>query len=79
MTSEPEFTKKVSNDTIETYYYVIFWLVAISAAIVVLMELYVLSVSPKRGFYMILRSAPALILGVANALFLYILSARALK
>jgi hypothetical protein len=79
MTSEPEFTKKVSNDTIETYYYVIFWLVAISAAIVVLLELYVLSVSPKRGFALILRSAPALILGVANALFLYILSARALK
>ena len=79
MTSEPEFTKKVSNDTIETYYYVIFWLVAISAALVVLMELYVLSVSPRRGFALILRSAPALILGVANALFLYILSARALK
>ena len=79
MTSEPEFTKKVSNDTIETYYYVIFWLVAISAALVVLMELYVLSVSPKRGFALILRSAPALILGVANALFLYILSVRALK
>jgi hypothetical protein len=79
MTSEPEFTKKVSNDTIETYYYVIFWLVAISAAIVVLMELYVLSVSPKRGFALILRSAPALILGVVNALFLYILSVRALK
>jgi hypothetical protein len=79
MTSEPEFTKKVSNDTIETYYYVIFWLVAISAALVVLMELYVLSVSPKRGFSLILRSAPALILGVANALFLYILSVRALK
>ena len=79
MTTEPEFTKKVSNDTIETYYYVIFWLVAISAALVVLMELYVLSVSPRRGFALILRSAPALILGVANALFLYILSVRALK
>jgi hypothetical protein len=79
MTTEPEFTKKVSNDTIETYYYVIFWLVAISAALVVLMELYVLSVSPKRGFALILRSAPALILGVVNALFLYILSVRALK
>ena len=79
MTTEPEFTKKVSNDTIETYYYVIFWLVAISASLVVLMELYVLSVSPRRGFALILRSAPALILGVVNALFLYILSVRALK
>jgi len=77
--NESELTKKVSNETIETYYYVIFWLVAISAGIVVLMELYVLSVSPKRGFALLLRSAPALILGVVNALFLYILSVRALK
>jgi len=77
--NESELTKKVSNETIETYYYVIFWLVAISAGIVVLMELYILSVSPKRGFALLLRSAPALILGVVNAMFLYILSVRALK
>jgi hypothetical protein len=77
--NETELTKKVSNDTIETYYYVIFWLVAISAGIVVLMEIYVMSVSPKRGLTLLLRSAPALILGVVNALFLYILSVRALK
>jgi len=79
MATESELTKKVSNDTIETYYYVIFWLVAISAGLVVLFELYVMTVSPKRGFYMFLRSAPALILGVVNAMFLYILSVRALK
>jgi len=79
MATESELTKKVSNDTIETYYYVIFWLVAISAALVVLFELYVMAVSPKRGFAMFLRSAPALILGVVNAMFLYILSVRALK
>ena len=79
MATESEVTKGVSNDTIETYYYVIFWLVAISAGIVVLFELYVMSVSPKRGFTMLLRSAPALILGVVNAMFLYILSVRALK
>ena len=79
MTDESELTKKISNDTIETYYYVIFWLVAVSAGLVVLFELYVMSVSPKRGFNMFLRSAPALILGVVNALFLYIISARALK
>jgi len=79
MATEPEATKGISNDTIETYYYVIFWLVAISAGLVVLFELYVMSVSPKRGFYMFLRSAPALTLGVVNALFLYIISARALK
>ena len=79
MAAESELTKKVSNDTIETYYYVIFWLVAISAGLVVLLELYVMTVSPKRGFALFLRSAPALILGVVNAMFLYILSVRALK
>lgn len=79
MTDEPELTKKISNDTIETWYYVLFWLAAISAGLVLLLELYVMSISPKRGFLMLLRSAPMLILTVVNTLFLYILSARALK
>jgi hypothetical protein len=79
MVAESEVTKGVSNDTVETYYYVMFWLVAITAGIVVLFELYIMTISPKRGFAMFLRSAPALILGVVNAMFLYILSARALK
>jgi hypothetical protein len=79
MTDESELTKKISNDTVETYYYVMFWLVAITAGIVVLFELYIMTISPKRGFNMFLRSAPALILGVVNAMFLYILSARALN
>ena len=79
MTDEPELTKKISNDTIETWYYVLFWLAAISAGLVLLLELYVVSISPKRGFAMLLRSAPMLILTVVNTLFLYILSARALK
>ena len=77
--NESELTKKVSNDTVETYYYVLFWIVAVLAGLVILMELYVLAVSPKRGVALLLRTAPTLILGVANALFLYILSARALK
>jgi hypothetical protein len=77
--NESELTKKVSNDTVETYYYVIFWIVAVLSGIAILMQLYVLAVSPKRGFALILRTAPTLILGVTNALFLYILSARALK
>jgi hypothetical protein len=79
MTDEPELTKKISNDTIETWYYVLFWVAAISAGFILLLELYVVSISPKRGFAMLLRSAPMLILTVVNTLFLYILSARALK
>jgi hypothetical protein len=76
---ESELTKKVSNDTVETYYYVVFWIVAVLSGIAILMQLYLLAVSPKRGFALLLRTAPTLILGVTNALFLYILSARALK
>jgi hypothetical protein len=79
MATEPELTKKISNDTIETWYYVLFWLAAVSAGLVLLLELYAISVSPKRGFAMLLRSAPMLILAVVNTLFLYILSVRALK
>jgi hypothetical protein len=79
MATEPELTKKISNDTIETWYYVLFWLAAVSAGLVILLELYAISVSPKRGFVMLLRSAPMLILAVVNTLFLYILSVRALK
>lgn len=79
MATESELTKKISNETIETYYYVMFWLVAVSASLVILMELYVMTVSPKRGFRLFLRSAPALILGVLNAMFLYIMSVRTLK
>jgi hypothetical protein len=77
--NESELTKKVSNDTVETYYYVVFWIVAVLSGIAILMQLYLLAVSPKRGFALLLRTAPTLILGVTNALFLYILSARALK
>lgn len=79
MATESEVTKGISNDTIETYYYVVFWLVAITAGIVIVFEVYVMTISPKRGFNMFLRSAPALILGVVNAMFLYILSVRTLK
>jgi len=79
MATESELTKKISNDTIETWYYVLFWLAAVSAGLVILLELYVISVSPKRGFAMLLRSAPMLILAVVNTLFLYTLSVRALK
>ena len=79
MATESEVTKGISNDTIETYYQIIFWLVAISAGLGLVFEVYVMAISPKRGFALFLRSAPALILGVVNAMFLYILSVRALK
>jgi hypothetical protein len=79
MAAESELTKKVSNDTIETYYFVIFCLGALAAGFVILVDLYTMTVSPRRGLSLFLRTAPGLILGVVNTLFLYILSVRALK
>jgi hypothetical protein len=79
MPAETEATKGISNQVVVDYFYVMFWIVGLTTALVLLLELYAMSVSPKRGFAMFLRSAPTLFLALANAAFLYILSARALN
>ena len=79
MPSETEATKGISNEVVVDYFYIMFWIVGLTTALVLLLEVYAMSASPKRGFAMFLRSAPTLFLALANAAFLYILSARALK
>lgn len=76
--SEGELTKGISNETVCQYFYVVFFIVAILAAIAVAMDLWVMTKRPAVGFAMLLRSAPVLILSVMNSLFLYILCARTL-
>jgi hypothetical protein len=51
----------------------------VTTALVLLLEVYGMTIAPKRGFALFLASAPTLFLTLANAAFLYILSARALK
>jgi hypothetical protein len=79
MPSESEITKGVSNETVSTYYYVMFIIALIATGLLVLSELYIMMNSPRKGFMMLLRSAPAVVLAVLNSMFLYILSARALN
>ena len=79
MPSESEITKGVSNETVSTYYYVMFIIALIATGVLVLTELYIMMDSPRKGFMMLLRSAPAVVLAVLNSMFLYILSTRALK
>ena len=79
MPAETEATKGISNQVVVDYFYIMFWIVGLTTALVLLLELYAMSVSPKRGFAMFLRSAHTLFLALANAAFLYILSARALN
>lgn len=76
--SEGDFTKGISNETVCQYFYWVFFVVAILAAIAVAMDLWVMTKKPAVGLAMLLRSAPVLILSVMNSLFLYILCARTL-
>lgn len=78
MPKESDITKNVSNDVVSTYYYVMFIIALVATGILVLAELYIMTSSPKRGFMMLLRTLPTIVLGVLNAMFLYILSVRAL-
>jgi hypothetical protein len=79
MPQESEITKNVSNDVVSTYYYVMFIIALVATGILVLAELYIMTSSPKRGFMMLLRTLPTIVLAVLNSMFLYILSVRALN
>jgi len=79
MPGETEATKGVPNEVIVDYFYIMFWIVGLTTGLVLILELYGIAVAPKRGFAVLLASAPTLILTFLNAAFLYILSVRALK
>lgn len=76
--AEGELTKGISNETVCGYFYIVFFVVAVIAAISVGADILVMTKRPSLGFSMLLRSAPVLILSITNALFLYILCARTL-
>jgi ABC-type phosphate/phosphonate transport system permease subunit len=78
MPEESEITKSVSNETVSTYYYVMFIIALAATGVLVLSELYIMLSSPRRGLMMLLRTLPTIVLAVLNSMFLYILSARAL-
>ena len=75
---EAEWTKGIPTDTICQYFYVLFFIVAVVAGLILLGDVYIAVRYPKLGWSMAIRSLPALALAVANALFLYVLCARSL-
>ncbi len=78
-TGEPEWMKGIASSTICTYFYILFLVVGVAAAIVVLSDLaYVVGSGGRRGYMLLLRSLVALALPLINALFLYIMCARSL-
>ncbi len=75
---EVEWTKGIKTETVCQYFYVLFFLIAVYAGIVVLVDLYLVVKAPRVGWGAVLRTVPMLALAVANTLFLYILCARSL-
>jgi hypothetical protein len=75
---ETDFTKGISNETVCNYFYAVFFVVAVLAAVSVGTDVLLMTKRPAVGFSMLLRSVPVLILSITNALFLYILCARTL-
>ena len=76
--TEGDLTKGISNETVCMYFYWMFFIVAVIAALAVGADVLIMTKRPALGFSMLLRSAPILALSVTNALFLYILCARTL-
>jgi hypothetical protein len=76
---EPEWTKSISSNTVCSFFYVLFLLVAVGAGIVVVSDLaFIFSNGFRRGYMLLLRSLLTLAIPLLNALFLYILCARSL-
>lgn len=76
--SEPEWTKGIKSETVCRYFYILFFIVAVLAGLVVLADVSLAIRAPKVGLMVALRTLPALLLAILNALFLYILCARSL-
>jgi hypothetical protein len=75
---EADFTKSISNETVCTYFYVMFFIVAGIAGIAVVLDLVVMAKKPALGLQLLLRTTPTLLIAVLNALFLYIICSRSL-
>lgn len=76
--TEAEWTKGIKTETVCQYFYVLFFIVAVYAGIVLFADLYLVVKAPKIGWGATLRTLPVLAIAVANALFFYILCARSL-
>lgn len=76
---EPEWTKSIPSNTVCSYFYVLFFIVAVGAGLVVVADLaYIVGSGFRRGYMLLLRSLLMLAIPVLNALFLYVLCARSL-
>jgi hypothetical protein len=76
--TEPDWTKSISNETVCSYFYVLFFIVSAVAAIAVFFDLSLAVKRPAAGLGLLLRSVPTLVIAILNSLFIYIICARSL-
>ena len=77
--SEPSWMNSIASSSICQYFYIMFFIVAAFAGMVVLADLYTIVMSRgRRGYDMLFRSVIAFVIPVVNALFLYLLCARSI-
>ena len=74
---EADWMKDISSETICTYYYWVFVITTVVVGILLIFQFSMIARNPKSATAVLL-SMPALILGVVNTLFLYIICSRAL-
>lgn len=79
MPTESDLTKNIPNESISQFYWVLFIATSILAGVVVVLDLYLVSLNASAGFWMLIRSVPVLMVAVTNMLFMHVLSARTLK
>jgi hypothetical protein len=75
---EAEWTKGIKTETVCQYFYALFFIVAVWAGIIVLLDIYLVAKAPRVGWGAVLRTLPVLAIAVANTLFFYVLCARSL-
>ena len=76
--TEADWTKGIKSETVCQYFYVLFFIIAVYAGLLVLFDVYLAVTYPKVGWTAAVRTLPVLAIAVTNALFLYILCARSL-
>jgi hypothetical protein len=78
-TTEPTWMNSIPSSSICQYFYIMFFIVALFAGLVVVADLYVIvSSKGRRGYDMLFRSIVMFIIPVVNALFLYLLCIRSI-
>jgi hypothetical protein len=71
---EVDWTKGISNETVCQYFYVIFFIIATLATLLIIRYLMI----PKQGPLLALSVLPSMLIAVLNTLFFYIVCARSL-